>query len=134
MRICAVSLGGPRSRVRWDRFGLPADCHRPQSGLDRLVEPRASRLTDERGHGVGAGRLLPAELKPGRGEDDRRVRMDVADVLDQRPRTLGVAAGPDVVDEDVGPLGEVARPGGEDGAATPRRAAGQGTIAAATAR
>jgi hypothetical protein len=49
--------------------------------------------------------------------------MDVADVLDQRPGTLRVAACPDVVDEDIGTLGQVTRPSGEDGTTIPRRPA-----------
>src|SRR5512141_280188 len=41
--------------------------------------------------------------------------MDVADVLDQLAGALCVAARPDVVDEHVGALGEVARAPGQDG-------------------
>src|SRR5512141_1798346 len=41
--------------------------------------------------------------------------MDVADVLDQLAGAFGIAARPDVVDEHVGALGEVARAAGQDG-------------------
>ena len=71
---------------------------------------------------MGPARLLPAERQPGRGQDDRRIRMDVPDVLDQGLGPVGVTACPDVVDEHVGSFGQVARVTGEDRAAIPSRA------------
>jgi hypothetical protein len=65
--------------------------------------------------------LFPAELEPWRRQDDGRVRMDVADVLDQRPSALRVTARPHVVDKDIGTLGQVTRPSGEDRATIARR-------------
>jgi hypothetical protein len=89
--------------------------------LDRLVKSRAGRLAHEGGHRVAADSFLPAQLEPGRRQDDRLIRVDITDVLDQRPSSLGVAAGPDIVNEDIGTLGEVAGPSGEDRAVVASR-------------
>ena len=76
-----------RRRLRTDELPRPAS-GRGGGGhglLDRRVEPFAGWLAGERRHGMRATLLFPAELEARRREDDRRVGVDVADVLDQRP-------------------------------------------------
>src|SRR6187397_650596 len=77
------------------------------------MESRTGRLAHEDRHAVGPAGFLPGEREPRRCQDDWRVRMEVTDVVDQGPRSLGVATCPYVVDEDVGTLGKVTRMPGQ---------------------
>src|SRR5687767_14112434 len=87
------------------------------------MQASSGRLAEQRSHGVGADALLPGQLETRGRQDDRRLRMDLADVLDQRPSSLRVAACPDVVDEHVGTLVEITPASFEDRAAIPVRPA-----------
>ena len=95
----------------------------PKCGLDRRMESCPGRLADKRGNSVRPGVLFPTEREPGRRQDNGRIRVDLPDVLDQDSSSLRIAARPDVVNEDVGTLGEVAWPLSENRTAVAGRSA-----------
>ena len=98
------------------------------------MKARPGRLAEQRGHRVASDALLPAQLEAWRCQDHGCVRMDLTDVLDQRPGTLRIAACPDVVDEHVSTLGEIARVSREDGTPIPGRPTAFDDVVAETAQ
>ena len=102
--------------------------------LDRGSEPRTGGAADERCHAMLAHRLDPFGLDPRRREHDRNARMQLAQTLDQALGTLWLTGHEGVVDEDVGAIGEIAGPSGNDGAVGADRAEALADVIAAASQ